>query len=74
MHGVTHVTIQVAVQSEHEPYGTNGDTFYTNSLRIMRTTLCILSSTTRTKCTKRPKNGHSGIKVDESAIPYTIFL
>ena len=41
VHGVTHVTIQVAVdlQSEHEPHWTNGDAFNTSQLRIMRTTL-----------------------------------
>ena len=39
IHGVTHATIKVTVQSEHEPYRSNGDTFDTNPLRIMRATL-----------------------------------
>ena len=39
MHDVTHVTIQVAVQSEYEPYLKNGDTLDTNPLRIIQTTL-----------------------------------
>ena len=36
MHGVTSL---VYVQCEQEPYRTNGDTFNTNPLRVMRTTL-----------------------------------
>ena len=39
IHGDTLVTIKVTVQSEHEPYQSNGDTFDTNPLRIIQTTL-----------------------------------
>ena len=39
IHGDTHATIKVTVQSEHEPYQSNGDTFDTNPLRIIQTTL-----------------------------------
>ena len=39
IHGDTHATIKVTVQSEHEPYQSNGDTFDTNQLLIIRNTL-----------------------------------
>ena len=39
IHGDTHPTIKVNVQSEHEPYQSNSDTFDTNQSRIIRTTL-----------------------------------
>ena len=39
IHGDTHATIKVTVQSEHEPYHSNCDTFDTNPLRIIQTTL-----------------------------------
>ena len=39
IHGDTHATIKVTVQFEHEPYQSNGDTFDTNRLRIIQTTL-----------------------------------
>ena len=39
IHGDTYATIKVSVQSEHEPYQSNGDTFDTNPLRIIQTTL-----------------------------------
>ena len=39
IHGDTHATIKVTVQPEHEPYQSNGDTFDTNPLRIIRATL-----------------------------------
>ena len=39
IHGDTHATIKVTVQSEHEPYQSNDDTFDTNPLRIIQTTL-----------------------------------
>ena len=51
-HGDTHATIKAAVQSEHEQYQSNGDTFNTNPLRIIQTTL-LPSSTVRTKRTVR---------------------
>ena len=52
IHGDTHTTIKVTVQSEHEPYQSNGDTSDTNPLRIIQTTLRT-SSTVRTKRTVR---------------------
>ena len=36
IHGDTHATIKVTVQSEHEPYQSNGDTFDTNPLRTLQ--------------------------------------
>ena len=39
INGDTHVTIKVTVQSEHEPYQSNGDTFDANPLSIIQTTL-----------------------------------
>ena len=39
IHGDTHATSKVTVQSEHEPYQSNGDTFDTNPLRIIQATL-----------------------------------
>ena len=38
IHGDTHAKIKITVQSEHEPYQSNGDTLDTNPLRIIRTT------------------------------------
>ena len=38
-HDDMQATIKVTVQSEHEPYQSNGDTFDTNQLRSIRTTL-----------------------------------
>ena len=42
IHGKTHTTIKVTVQLGHEPYQSNGDTFDTTPLRIIRTTLQLL--------------------------------
>ena len=67
IYGDTHATIKVTVQSEHEPYQSNGDTFDTNPLRIIQTTLRTL------QYLRNPKNCHLGIKVAESAIPHRIF-
>ena len=41
MHGDMHATIKVNVHFKHERYQSNGDTFDTNPLRIIRTTLRI---------------------------------
>ena len=38
IHGDAHATSKVTVQSEHEPYQSNGDTFDTYPLRIIQTT------------------------------------
>ena len=42
IHGDTHATIKVTVQSEHEQYQSNGDTLDTNPLSIIQATLRIL--------------------------------
>ena len=49
IHGDTHATIKVNVQFKHEPYQSNGETFDTNPLRIIRTTNILTFSTARTK-------------------------
>ena len=65
IHGDTHSTIKVTVQSEHEPYQSNGDMFDTNQLLIIRNTLRTLQY--------RSKKCHLGRKVAESVIPHRIF-
>ena len=70
IHGDTYATIKVNVQSEHEPYQSNGDTYRTSYITyppvpsVQNVLLGILSNL---------KNCHFGIKVAESAIPRRIF-
>ena len=63
IHGDTHATIKVTVQSEHEPYQSNGDTNYITHHPVPSIMLGTLNN---------PRNCHSGIKNAES--PFLITM
>ena len=61
IHGDTHATSKVTVQSEHEPYQSNGDTLDTNPLRISYKLHYEPFSTVCTKRTVTPLSNRSRI-------------